>query len=644
MLGQRFPGRESDDACAKDRTREATISESGGQGFQYRPDIDGLRAVAIVIAICFHAGLIFRGGFIAVDMFFVISGFLITSLVTREIDSGRFRFITFWKRRVHRLFPALMVATSATMLLGAIFLLPEEFAELGRCLASQSLMATNFFFYSVSGYFAGASQEKPFLHYWSLAVEEQFYLMYPVLLWMRLRRALLVLGLASFALTTQWVQHDATAAFYLLPTRTWELLLGAAIALYPVEISARWRPLASWVGLLGILAASLLFRDDKLVWPGWATLVPCGLTALMIIAHRPMDTVGARWLSHPRLVHLGVISYSWYLWHWPMMAYWNYWKVERTPVYVRVSWLVASYLLARWSFRYVETPLRHPRPHWSAHRVVGTALALQFATLLIGLGIQWSKGLPARFSPQVRAVAERGEAPWMHYEVSLEEARSGRFHELGQGPVRLWLWGDSQAMSLIPELERLAQEQRCKVVVATHTGAPPLLNYPAPSTCTLKDDLGPWNQAVVDHIARQRPPTVLLVARWNYQLKAQWEDSLAQTVSAITGSGSRCALMLETPVYGFDPRKALARALLWGGNPELLGLLPEDYALQVEPIREKASKVKDLQVLDPTSIFLGNQPRTRLIEAGQSLYRDDTHLNPRGAARLRPLLDPLVQP
>ena len=243
--------------------------------------------------------------------------------------------------------------------------------------------------------------------------------------------------------------------------------------------------------------------------------------------------------------------------------------------------------------------------------MVGTALAIQGLTLLVGLGIQWSKGLPARFSPQVRSVAERGEAPWMHYEVSLEEARSGRFHELGQGPLRLWLWGDSQAMSLIPELERLAQEHRCKIVVATHTGAPPLLNYPAPSTCTLKDELSHWNQAVADHVARQRPPTVLLVARWNYQLKPGWQESLGQTVSAVTGSGSRCALMLETPVYGFDPRKALARALLWGRY-----MIPLSYPGRDFVARRAASP------LFPDLAAVRARSRPGSLAGFLSLYRD----------------------
>ena len=612
-------------------------------GFQYRPDIDGLRGVAIVIAVGFHAGLIFRGGFIAVDMFFVISGFLITSLVTRELASGQFRFSTFWMRRVRRLLPALVVATLATCLLGGLFLLPEDLADLGRCLSLHSVMLANWYFYTTSGYFQAAAAQKPFLHYWSLAVEEQFYLIYPCLLWLGLRRSLLILGLASFVLTTQWVQHDAQAAFYLLPTRTWELLLGAGIAMRPMEIPARLRPLASWTGLLGILAASLLFRDDKLTWPGWATLVPCLLTALMIVAHRPMDTPGARWLCSPWLRHLGVISYSWYLWHWPMIAFYRYWRLESVPVWVRLVWFFAGYLLARISYRYVETPFRKPNPRFGPYKVVAVAILIQLGFLALGRWMQISGGLPQRIPARLQPLLERGRAPWLGYQLTLEQARRGELFRLGkEGPVRLWVWGDSQASALIPVLEQIAQENRCRILVATHSGATPLLDYLPPDQGELGDSLPAWNQAVVKELKRRPPETVLLVARWNYKLAPNWSDSLNKTVQTVQGAGSRCCILLETPVYPCDPRKALVRKAILG-SPQDYGLTRSQFEQQLTPVRAAVKALAGLEVLDPTEAFFANRAQAILEKDGYSCYYDDTHLSPTGASLLKPLLSSLLR-
>lgn len=611
-------------------------------GFQYRPDIDGLRGVAIVIAVGFHAGLIFRGGFIAVDIFFVISGFLITSLVLRELESGKFRFSTFWMRRVRRLLPALVVATLGTCLLGAIFLLPEDLADLGRCLSLHAVMLANWYFYQSSGYFMPAAAQKPFLHYWSLAVEEQFYLIYPALLWLGMRRSLLALGVASFALTTWLVQRDAQAAFYLLPTRTWELLLGAALAMHPVEMPARLRPLASWVGLLGILAASLLFRDDKLTWPGWPTLVPCLLTALTIVAHKPLDTPGARWLCSPWLRHLGVISYSWYLWHWPMIALYRYWQFERVPLWVRLLWFVSGYLIARLSYRYVETPFRQPNPRFGAYKVVALGLLIQLGFFSLGRWMQLSGGLPERFPAAVRQLAERGQAPWTGYQLTLEQARRGEFFSLGsEGPVRLWVWGDSQASAIIPALEQVAREKRCRILVATHSGATPLLDYTSPDPGELGASLPAWNQAILEQVKKQGPPTVLLVARWNYKLSPGWSERLIKTVAAVQSGGSRCALLLETPVYSSDPRRALVRRALTG-SPRDPGLTREQFAEQLALIRQAVAALPGLIVLDPTEAFFQGGSRARLEAEGQSCYYDDTHLSPSGARLLVPLLETLI--
>jgi peptidoglycan/LPS O-acetylase OafA/YrhL len=616
-----------------------------GQALQYRPDIDGLRALAIILVVLGHAGLIFRGGFIGVDVFFVISGFLITSLIGKELENGNFSLARFWMRRVHRLLPALTVASLATVGLGCLLLLPEDLAELGGSLAAHSLLMANVFFWQVSGYFDGAASQKPLIHYWSLAVEEQFYLLFPLLLMLKPgRRVLWILAGLGFLLTLSCNRAHPDACFYLLPFRAWELLAGAGLAVSGWQVGARWRPTASWLGLLGILVGALQIHENKVLWPGWTTLIPCLSTLLLIASCGAGDTAVARLLSHPRVVQIGLISYSWYLWHWSMIAFWNIWKLTRTPVLVRFLWVLLGYLLARLSYRFVETPWRKPRPGWGPTRVLALAAVVQLLLLALGYALQQSQGWPTRFPEPVLKLASRGQPPWANYQVSLAQAREGQFVTLGQeGTVRLWLWGDSHAMAIIPQLELLARRNRCRVVVATHSGAVPLLDYPSPDVCPLQQSMPEWNRQVLLQIQKQDPPPgVLLASRWSYQPSPELGACLEKTLLALTQKGHEVLLLSEVPVYPYDPRKALVRAALLG-NPPPQGLNLAQYQTQnsalgaaAEPLRQKG-----LRLLDPTPCFFPQGSQNAIIElAGRSCYWDDNHLSPQGAVLLSPLLEP----
>lgn len=616
------------------------MSTNAANALAYRPEIDGLRAIAITLVVLGHAGVIFRGGFIGVDVFFVISGFLITSLVSKEVAQGRFSLAKFWMRRVHRLLPALTVASLGTMALGCALLLPEDLAELGRSLAAQSVLMANLFFWQTSGYFDGAATQKPLVHYWSLAVEEQFYLVFPLLLLLRPRKSLWLLALASLGLTIASNHAHPDACFYLLPFRAWELLLGACLAVHEVEVPPRWRPLASWLGLLGILAGALWIHENKVVWPGWPTLVPCLSTCLLIASCRALDSPVARALSDPKMVHLGLISYSWYLWHWPLIACYNSWKIARTPLWARLLLIALGYGLAVLSYRYVESPLRRPRPGWGPGRVLALAAMVQLALLGLGLGLDSSHGLPSRFSPEFLRLADRGEPPWSRYQLSLEQATKGKLFSIGgEGPVQLVVWGDSHAMALIPELEKLAAERHCRILAATHSGAVPLLDYPAPDVCPLGADLPEWNRQVVAHIrALSPPPAVLLAARWSYQPSPRLGPALVQTLDAL--EGRRSYLLAEVPVYPFEPRKALLLASLLGRPTSDIGLTRTQYGQQNAALQAVLAPLSraSLTVLDPADVLLANREHAMVEEDGLCLYWDDNHLSPQGSFALSPLL------
>ena len=315
----------------------------------YRPDIDGLRAIAILAVIFFHAfPSKLKGGFVGVDIFFVISGFLISSIIMRDVDEGRFSFMRFYINRVKRIFPALIFVLTGCFLFGYYALLSDEFSSLGKHIASGLGFIQNITLYLESGYFDKSSDLKPLLHLWSLGVEEQFYLIFPVLLivaWRfrsRVFNIIILCAVLSFVLNIVTVQHDAVSAFFLPLTRFWEMLAGAIIAylsLYSPErlatfleknevwrkfreeerIRSRWANICSFIGLF-LLLLSLFVVNQRRLFPGWWALLPT-VGAVLIITAGPHAWVNRVILGNRILVWIGLISYPLYLWHWPLFSF-----------------------------------------------------------------------------------------------------------------------------------------------------------------------------------------------------------------------------------------------------------------------------------------------------------------------------------
>jgi peptidoglycan/LPS O-acetylase OafA/YrhL len=337
----------------------------------YRPDIDGLRALAIIPVVAYHAWpAIFPGGFVGVDIFFVISGFLIT----RIILAPGFSFSEFYCRRVRRIFPALLLVLAATLVLGGAFLPPDSFHNLLAHAIGGGLFVANFVSYHDAGYFSGASDLKPLVHLWSLGVEEQFYLLWPVLVWVALRRGVLTRAIAlgavaSFALFVWLSEADPRAAFFLSPSRFWELLAGAMLV--NVVLPARWVGVAS-IGGLGLIAASVAFISSETEFPGLLMLAPTAGACLLLLS--PGSPVGARLLSSRALVWIGLISYPLYLWHWPLLSLLRNFERAPGPV-VLVAFVAGSVALAAATRRLVERPLVHFRLRPVAMGLAGGMLA-----------------------------------------------------------------------------------------------------------------------------------------------------------------------------------------------------------------------------------------------------------------------------
>ncbi|MEO1362183.1 MAG: acyltransferase family protein [Pseudomonadota bacterium] len=333
----------------------------------YRAEIDGLRAVAVAPVILFHAGFsMFSGGFVGVDVFFVISGYLITALLIKDIEAGRFSLLRFYERRARRLLPALFVMLAVATAIAWVTLMPKDMADFSQSLLATSLFSSNILFWREAGYFDTASELKPLLHTWSLAVEEQFYILFPPVLYALWRWGrvpmLAVLGLGflvSLALAQWGAYHKPSSAFFLLPTRAWELLLGSFCALYLHRRACptgRLPGALAMLGLAGIVVAFFIY-DTTTPFPSLYTLLPTGGAALVILCARP-GTWAHAVLSLRGCVGLGLISYSAYLWHQPLFVFARYRHI--TPPSEAVMLLLCGVVLAvaYLSWRYVERPFR----------------------------------------------------------------------------------------------------------------------------------------------------------------------------------------------------------------------------------------------------------------------------------------------
>lgn len=357
------------------------------QSENYRPDIDGLRALAILPVLLFHAKLGCPGGFVGVDIFFVISGFLISSLILKELGDGTFSLISFWERRIRRIFPALALVVLATLAAGWYLFLPDDFESLGKSVIAQAMLLSNVFFYRQAGYFDTASDTKPLLHTWSLAVEEQFYLLFPLLLiflaqqrQLSLFKTVIGMTIGTFALCVVGSYSYAWATFYLLPTRAWELFLGALLAMMRGRFAGVVGLPRETAGLLGfsLVCYAIFFYDGDTRFPGLAAIPPCLGTALIIFSSESQLSFVGRILAFKPVVFIGLISYSLYLWHWPILVFSKYTAYDEQSAGLRAALLVASTVLAILSWKYVEMPFRkrwlfHKRPQLFGFAFVSTS-------------------------------------------------------------------------------------------------------------------------------------------------------------------------------------------------------------------------------------------------------------------------------
>jgi peptidoglycan/LPS O-acetylase OafA/YrhL len=569
---------------------------SAAAPLDYRPDIDGLRAVAVLPVVVFHAAItlgeerLLAGGYVGVDVFFVISGYLITGLLLREHAAGQFKLAHFYERRARRILPALLLVTFSCLPFGWAWFDAAQLEALGGGLAAVALFASNLLFWQRSDYFAPAAESNPLLHTWSLAVEEQFYLLFPLLLWLlwRLWRergwvALAILAALSLAVAQWTLRESPAAAFYLAHTRAWELLAGGLAAWLEWR---RGRPapgyassLAPGAGLVAILAACLLYDEHSGV-PGVAALLPAG-GALLVIRYGGGQDLASRVLTSRPLVALGLISYSLYLWHQPVLVFARTAAPgDLSPLHM-TGLLLLSLCLAWLSYRWVERPFRDRaflRPASIAGLSFGGSLLLAAA----GLALVASAGVPQRLPPLVEALGQYRKYPYqqmmrdraclLHPDQGYADFADECFANADQRTV---LWGDSHAAALSSALaERLGDGQLSQLTTAS---CPPVIG--------LKLKGVPRCEAINAEILgliRERPPVALLLhAFWNVYRPVEgtglahnsddYFELLDSTLQSLSETGVPVTVLGSLPVwYPSLPERLQRYVRVRGALPDVL--------------------------------------------------------------------------
>lgn len=607
---------------------------------QYRREIDGLRAVAVIPVILFHAGApIVRGGFVGVDIFFVISGYLITGILLRELDAGELSIARFYERRARRILPALCVIIACCLPFAWVWMPPSQLKQFAQSVMAVALFASNILFHREEGYFAAAAEAKPLLHTWSLAVEEQFYLALPVALlcfWRLGRRTTIAIiaaaMIASFTYSAWLTQYDPGAAFYLAPTRAWELLAGSLCAFIPLKRMERNDSLG--IAGIGVILLCILYYDEQTPFPGIAALAPVAGTVLIILYCRP-GTWAGRLLGHRVPVGIGLVSYSAYLLHQPLFAFARIRSVPYASPALMTLVTFCIFPLAYLSWRYVEKPVR--RGSFSRRAIFAWSAAAMVLLAAAGLAGHVMRGMPQRSAALV--AADRQTAINMGLSEQCEDRLSLSSKCATVIRPTVLLWGDSYAMHLAAGLSSLPLRQMTKSSCAPILGiAMVSKEYPASKA---KGCIA-FNDAVIHWLERDTAiRTVVLstsFALLDHQIIARDGDmvgpdtveiGMRRTIARIQRMGRRVVLISPTPESGRDIGQCLARLTAFGGPANAC-----DF-----PAPMNTEKFRLIDRLEPfvKTVRLDEQLcRKGCVAAsgGVALFRDRGHLSKDGSAYL----------
>jgi peptidoglycan/LPS O-acetylase OafA/YrhL len=672
---------------------------------RYRPDIDGLRAIAVLAVVINHAApSLLPGGFLGVDIFFVISGYLISQIIFRELREGSFSFASFYARRIRRLFPALLTVLLAVLAFGAFALFADEYAQLARHAYWSMAFLENFRLMNESGYFDAASHTKPLMHLWSLSVEEQFYLAWPLLMaltWRSGKRKpletllLLSLGLlvASWLFTIHMGKQDAGALYFHPFSRVWELLLGATLALLhgknnllpTLSLRPALRHALSLAGLAAILAGTYLHRWES-SYPGMMTLIPVAGAAVIIASQAaPASTIpiGNRFLAVRPLVWIGLISYPFYLWHWPVLSYL---RIMESPPRVLWAGVLVSFLLAALTWRFIEQPIRNMYnasmnmcgTHLKKRRKIALSrLCVSMAVLFLSaysvaqLDLSSKFMQSTRFSPEIMANLSRKKGQDKDnvcLEMLPEDVRDlfsyCRLKDI-TGPV-IAIIGDSHAGYLFAGFSEIASKHGYSTLLLAENGCLPLDGFTAGKAVKKRDRC----TKVIDttfNILERMPGVMYVVMASRGPLsitgtgfgpaepRPNWTDAIAATRDGsdqlpeqifergmensflrLKARGLKTAYLLQVPELGVRPQDCLSSRPLTFSRSLITCSVPISiYRERMHHYRELIARIKarhdDLVIVDPEPLFC-DQTECAGYRDGHLYYYDDDHLSEDGAA------------
>ena len=614
--------------------------------------------MAILPVILYHANnALVPGGFIGVDIFFVISGFLITGIIVRELQAGEFSLRNFYLRHIRRIFPALFFMLSAAFVAGCLLLSPHDMAEFGHTIVSSVLFFSNLQFMRLSDYFDGTADLKPLLHTWSLAVEEQFYIVFPLLLlvvrkWFNGRYAGIILALAALSLVKcLWVLTQApVAAFYVAQNRAYELLIGAlfAVGAVPVLTGRASREVAAGTGL-AMIAAGLAFFDRTTVFPGLNALLPCGGAALIIHAGSSGDSLVGRVLSLPPVRFIGAISYALYLWHWPVLVFARHFTFQSLTAGQIVAALLLTFLMAVISLRFVERPFRKPAVagvRWQPFLVAGSCAAVLAA---VGMAAVASQGLPQRFSAYalsmyaysqdfnpLRSVCHGGRNKRIAYQNNcLYGDRSA--------VPKVAIWGDSYGAELVVGLGENAARSGESILQITSSACPPALHY----SPRIRPACSANNDEVFARLkSDQRIREVLLVGYYGEYQQDHWDtltSGLREAAVGLAQAGKHVVLIYPWPTYKYPVPMALGALVArhqspYGYSRDRADFVREDA--DVSSMLDAVAKASNAQRI-ATADVLCDARECKTFDGAAALYWDEFHVSVAGARRLVAAFPPL---
>jgi peptidoglycan/LPS O-acetylase OafA/YrhL len=656
------------------------ISGSSDYRLGYRGDVEGLRAVAILLVVACHARVTWlAGGFVGVDVFYVLSGYLITGLLVQEIHTtGTLRFANFYARRLRRLLPALLLMLAVVCVLGRLLLAADGQDQQALAATSAALWLSNFHFaFANMDYFAPGAETNLFLHTWSLGVEEQFYLVWPLMVvlamgaWAgakgqpstkRLKHVFGSVFVLAFALSLYWTWHAPRLAFYMMPSRAWQFALGALVFLivgtpnYQSGMrkpKTSWSIFAGWAGLLMIFAAALLI-DGSVPYPGYWALLPTLGTALVLAPG--IGRAGWRdasgWLSARPMQMLGRVSYSWYLWHWPVLLL-GAELIDARNGWNRLLLVLLSLLIATLSYRFFETPIRHNRSLLAKPRMA-VFVGLAIMVLAGSLTLRWDIAAQARMKEprQLRFVAAHFDAPVIYRMGCDDWYHSARVRICSFGDPHAKhtavAIGDSVALQWFPAYARVFDKPGWRLLVITKSSCP-MVDVPIfyPRIGREYTECSQWRGDALHEVAGLKPDIVVMGSTYTYNYtQSQWISGTKQVLDELAPAAGEVYVMRSSPTLPFDgPACVAPRSRLYAAIKGQTLCTTPARTIRSDNVfgwlRTAASGFQNVHLVDMTDVICPGDACHAKI-GNEIVFRDDQHMTATFAASLAPKLAPAL--